>query len=154
MQPAVRKALTNLQGIYDEGFMSKQEYEKRRKAIIDGATSLPADGGPRVVKAASAPAKKSVFDRLGADANAGADADSWAHDGFEQMYGTSAAKASKGQKKGQRFAPYVPPGGRTVVVTNAAKGDLRSKLSGGAIRKPGRGAGRGRGAALPEKCPW
>ena len=33
MQPAVRKALTNLQGIYDEGFMSQQEYEKRRKAM-------------------------------------------------------------------------------------------------------------------------
>ena len=39
MDPALRKALHNLQGVFDEGFMSKAEYDKRRKQLIDGATS-------------------------------------------------------------------------------------------------------------------
>ena len=137
MQPAVRKALTNLQGIYDEGFMTQQEYDKRRKAIIDGATALPVGQATKAATKPPAAAKKSVFDRLGADANAGVDSDQWGHDGFQQLYG-NAGKSAKGQKQG-----------RTVVVTKAPKGDLRNKLS-GAIRKPG----KGRGKALPEKCPW
>ena len=40
MDPSVKKALQNLAGIYEEGFMTDSEYDKRRKSIIDGATAV------------------------------------------------------------------------------------------------------------------
>ena len=44
MQPSVRKALQSLQSIFDEGFMTQEEYDQRRTAIIDGATAVTGKG--------------------------------------------------------------------------------------------------------------
>ena len=51
------KALRNLQTALDEGFVTKQEFEKRKKAIIDGATALPNE--PRAAKGKAAKVKRS-----------------------------------------------------------------------------------------------
>jgi len=156
MQEEVRVALQNLQGIFDEGFMTQAEYNTRRKAIIDGATSVAASaaaskpGKTAAEKraAASTAAPKSVFDRLGGAKPT--PADKWGHEGFTQLYGGAAAKAGTKGKTG--IALYQPPGSRSVIKKTT---DLRDKLGGG-DRAAGRGkaTGRGRGAKLPEKCPW
>ena len=77
----MRTALQNLQGLRDEGFVTAAEFSSRKKAIIDGATALPAGSKPTTAaksgagkvagKAAAGTAgtKKSVFDRLGAASN-------------------------------------------------------------------------------------
>ena len=139
------KALRNLQTALDEGFVTKQEFEKRKKQIIDGATALPNE--PRAAKGKAA--KGSVFDRLG-EVEAGVDGSSWSHGGYDELYGPgAAAKASRGKQQA-RVTPYGKAAKRTVIAKGNG-GDLRDKLSGG-IRKPVRG--RGGVKALPEKCPW
>tara|TARA_B100000795_G_scaffold10753_1_gene7540 strand:- start:275 stop:694 length:420 start_codon:yes stop_codon:yes gene_type:complete len=137
------KALRNLQTALDEGFVTKQEYEKRRKTIIDGATALPNE--PRAAKGKAAKGGGSVFDRLG-EVEAGVDGSSWGHGGYNELYGSGAAR-------GKQERPKSAKGGRTVV-TKANGGDLRDRLSGGGggIRKPVRG--RGGAKSLPEQCPW
>lgn len=136
------KALRNLQAALDEGFVTKQEFEKRKKDIIDGATALPNE--PRAAKGKAAKGTGSVFDRLG-EVEAGVDGSSWGHGGYDELYGPgAAAKASRGKQ--QKAA-----GAKRTVIAKGNGGDLRDKLSGG-IRKPVRG--RGGVKALPEKCPW
>eukprot|EP00965_Chrysotila_dentata_P004425 143533-Pleurochrysis_carterae.AAC.2 len=100
MQEEVRIALQNLKGIYDDGFMTKAEYESRRKALIDGATQLAA-GKPRQTATAhtraSAAASKSssVFSRLGEKMEEG----KWGHEGFSELYGApQKGKANIKQK--------------------------------------------------------
>lgn len=159
MDPELRKALKNVQGAFEEGFMSKSEYELRRKALLDGATtfSTPPDqetgsGPTKEGTAGSGSGKVSVFDRLeykGAKA-AGAPG-KWDHGGFEQLYGKSGKQqtgpvrtiAKKGVAKPGtlRFSTeiYRPP-----------KGDLRSKLEEKAAQK----SASGKRGSLPEKCPW
>ena len=141
------EALRNLKAALDEGFMTKQEYEKRRKSVIDGATaSTNEQRQPCAAKGKAAKSGGSVFDRLG-EVDAGAEASSWGHGGFAELYGAGAAKAGQRSQTGKAAKT-----GRTVVVTKANGGDLRNKLSGGGgIHKPVRGRGK---AALPEKCPW
>mmetsp|Transcript_20962 Transcript_20962/g.69256 ORF Transcript_20962/g.69256 Transcript_20962/m.69256 type:complete len:153 (+) Transcript_20962:39-497(+) len=72
MDPSVKKALQNLAGIYEEGFMTDSEYDKRRKSIIDGATAVK-DSQRRTAGGAAAGGNKpsSVFDRLGGGGKAG-----------------------------------------------------------------------------------
>ena len=138
-------ALRNLQAALDEGFVTQQEYDKRRKGILDGATALSNEQGQSRASKGKGAKPGSVFDRLG-EVDAGADASSWGHGGFDELYGSGAAKAAKGQRKGKAAS------GRTVVVTKANGGDLRNKLSGGGgIHKPVRGRGN---KPLPDKCPW
>ena len=82
MEPSLRKAMLNLQGMFDEGFVNKKEFEARRKALLDKATAMDQAG----------PAKSSsVFDRLGTPG------DKWSHDGFDALYG----KAKKSKQTGQ-----------------------------------------------------
>jgi len=162
MQKELRQALQNLQGIFDEGFMTQAEYNLRRKKIIDGATavseaaaddaSAPARASkPSAGKAKTAvvtqPTPKSVFERLGGSA-ATAQAGKWGHDGFKQMYGSAAAKttaAGKATAKRQGIALYQAPGSRSAI--KKTTGDLREKLV---------GTGRDNSAQrkLPAKCPW
>ena len=155
---AVRQALSNLQGLIDEGFITQQEFNTRRKAIIDGATSLPAGAKPVVGGKAAArkpgATKGSVFDRLGtAPAGGGDSSGSWGHEGFTELYGAGAGKKAGGKAakgKATKGAPYQPPAMRgaigkrqvTVVKGGRGGGDLRSKIG-----------GKARGS-LPEKCPW
>lgn len=151
-RPTMIKALRNLQTALDEGFVTKQEYEKRRKTIIDGATALPNE--PRAAKGkAAAKGGGSVFDRLG-EVESGVDGSSWGHGGYAELYGSgAAAKASRGKQA--RVTPYGKGAKGRTVVTKANGGDLRDKLSGGGgggIRKPVRG--RGGVKSLPEQCPW
>jgi hypothetical protein len=151
------KALRNLQTALDEGFVTKQEFEKRKASIIDGATALPNE--PRAAKGKAAKGGSvfdrlgegsgSVFDRLG-EVEAGVDGNSWGHGGYDELYGPgAAAKASRGKQA--RVTPYEKVGAKRTVTAKGNGGDLRDKLSGG-IRKPVRG--RGGVKALPEKCPW
>ena len=141
------KALRNLQTALDEGFVTKQEFEKRKKAIIDGATALPNE--PRAAKGKAA--KGSVFDRLG-EVEAGVDGSSWGHGGYDELYGPGAAAKTSRGKQQARVTPYgKAAGAKRTVIAKGNGGDLRDKLSGG-IRKPVRG--RGGVKALPEKCPW
>ena len=141
------KALRNLQTALDEGFVTKQEFEKRKKAIIDGATALPNE--PRAAKGKAA--KGSVFDRLG-EVEAGVDGNSWGHGGYDELYGPgAAAKASRGKQQARVTPHGKAAGAKRTVIAKGNGGDLRDKLSGG-IRKPVRG--RGGVKALPEKCPW
>jgi len=42
MDPALRQALRNLQGALDEGFVSRSEFDDRRRALLDGATRVGA----------------------------------------------------------------------------------------------------------------
>ena len=144
-------ALRNLQEALNEGFMTQQEYDKRRNAIIDGATSLSNEQGqPRAAKG-KAPKSGSVFDRLG-EVESGVDGSSWGHGGFDEVYGSGAAKAIKEQRTQKGKSHGLLASGRTVV-TKARGADLRNKLKGGggAIRKTERGRGN---KPLPEKCPW
>ena len=161
MDPALRKALHNLQGVFDEGFMSKAEYDQRRKALIDGATTCAtmdddtaADGG-----------KKSVFDRLGGGKE---QAGKWSHDGFEKLYGKPGSRsAGKGGgvtktigktsiRDGKKAAPGVNLFAKATLSArfsgDAPQVDLRSKLS---SKGPGaKKAAAPKRAALPAKCPW
>ncbi|KAL1514602.1 hypothetical protein AB1Y20_003696 [Prymnesium parvum] len=160
MDPALRRALKNLQGAFEEGFMTKPEYELRRKALIDGATTFttPTDdaaatggGGKEEGKGT----KASVFDRLGANAGGkGTDGrGKWDHGGFVELYGKGAA-AAKGKgvvKTIDKRGKAAPLSQRAAVeVYRPPKSDLRSKLA----AKANPGGGGSKRAALPSKCPW
>jgi len=162
MQEEVRIALQNLKGIYDDGFMTKAEYESRRKALIDGATQLAA-GKPRQTATAhtraSAAASKSssVFSRLGEKMEEG----KWGHEGFSELYGAPQKGKANIKQKAREVTIYRPPALRSAIVKTdlrkqlqpAATGDLRSQLQGSGQRGRGGGSSRGR-SSLPEKCPW
>jgi len=168
MQEELRTALSNLQGMFDEGFLSTAEYNARRKAIIDGATKLP--DAPATKPAAAKPAApqvavvkkpKTVFDRLGRAVDG--DEDMWQHDGFAELYGSAAAKASAKKETAVRFTPYQPPQLRSAIakadlrsrIKSGNPQDLRNQLSGGRGRAGGRAGGRAsRVQPLPAKCPW
>ena len=155
-------ALTNLQGAFDEGFVTKPEYEKRRKALLDGATTFASEmedetgGGVRK--------KGSVFDRMGAvNASGGSSVQSgqWDHSGFTQLYGKGAARAGTGKGAGKsgvaktigkKTAKTGTLSARFAAdVYQAPKGDLRAKLSGNGAKKT---TAPGQRKSLPAKCPW
>ena len=157
MNDAVRTALTNLQGLLDEGFVSKAEYTQRRKAIIDGATDLPANSKPASDKSGK---KGSVFDRLGSEQGGGGDG-AWDHSGFTELYGAGRGGKAAGKGRNPRAAPYQTPAQRSVTITGKGSikkggGDLRSKIrKGGADLRQQIGAKPPTGKrGLPEKCPW
>ena len=165
MDPTLRKALHNLQGVFDEGFLSKAEYDQRRKALIDGATTCASMDDDTT---AAGGAKKSVFDRLGGGK---VEAGKWGHDGFEKMYGKAGPGKAAGKggisktigKTSIRDGKKAAPGGAganlfakaTLSARFSADSqpvDLRSKLSG---KGPGaKKAASSKRAALPAKCPW
>ena len=153
-----------MQGVFEEGFISKAEYETRRKALIDGATTVTVAEQPAV--AAPELGKKSVFERIGA-AGAQPSNDSWGHDGYEELYGRevvtnhnvggkagvtktivkkTTTKASGKLTLNARFEPYQPPHQRL------EQTDLRSRIGKGATKRIGKGGVMSK--SLPEKCPW
>lgn len=151
MDPQLRKALTNLQGAFDEGFLTKPEYNARRKALLDGATTVGSSA--------------SVFDRLGSSGpaaakKAGADG-KWSHDGyFEQQGGAGKAsitsKLANGRgKAGATLSSLAKP--KSDIRKPGKATDLRSIIGGGGQKgqrdtaKPRVPSGK---RSLPEKCPW
>ena len=151
MAGAAKKSLQTLQGLLDEGLISKAEYTQRRKTVLDAVTT------PAV--AAAGPSKGSVFDRLGGDDEAtgstgGGAVKKWGHDGFASLYGGGGGgqrpyTAKPGGGANRKLASAISKSSSKRAVTRVApKGDLRAKLQGGA---------RGGGAhskKLPAKCPW
>ena len=165
MDNSVRTALTNLQGLLDEGFVTQQEFQQRRKAILDSATSVK----PSTSAAASASGKSSVFSRLGNDdatgktssvfsrlGGGGGSDDKWGHDKYIAIHGGGGKKAVAGRQSGGIIKPLA--GG----IAKHPKGDLRSKLSGGGGgggklsggRKVTVVSSQGNKSKLPAKCPW
>ena len=167
MDAQVRKSLMTLQGLLDEGFITHGEFNQRRKAIIDGVTSVDD----------AAPAKSSVFSRLGAGVSeptgttgGGGDAGKWQHDGFQELYGGRKVSVVGGKKAAQP-AIRKPLAG---AISKSAKADLRARLTGGGggdLRSKLSGGGGGGGSSggggkakmsapqpfkkqLPSKCPW
>jgi len=160
MDGSVRTALTNLMGMLDEGFITQNEYDQRRKTILDKATGVQPTGKDEI----SATGRTSVFDRLGASAASEArSADTegtWGHDGYQALYGGGG-----GGGRGASAAPRQQSRVVTVVGAGKAKGgmqatgDLRAKLKGiqkGDLRnKLRQGATTSKmPKKLPEKCPW
>lgn len=146
MDASVRSSLKNLQGLLDEGWVTKAEFNQRRKGILDAATAVePA--------AASAGASKaSVFSRLGEDATGTTGHDGkWKHDRYDAMQ-RGGGGGGGGGKSGRKVV-VVQHNSSTNIrkplagAISKPKGDLRSKLSGGA--KP-----TGQKKQLPAKCPW
>jgi len=132
MDSNTRKALQTLQGLRDEGFVDEAEYSARRKKIIDAATQVP-----------NATAKSSVFARLGEQSSfTGQTGDTWAHDGYESLYGTGS-KTTKTKLAGISKAKQ----------KTSQKTDLRSRLA----NNKGRTAnshGSGQKPRGPARCPW
>jgi hypothetical protein len=125
MDASVRKSLKTLQGLLDEGFITKAEFTTRRKAVLDSVTG--------VEKSTAAPSKGSVFSRLGAsgtEATGTTGGDKWQHDKYSALYTSKPAS-----KKGTANKPLT-----SAIAKKPA--DLRAKLGGGKQRK------------LPAKCPW
>ena len=92
MDASVRTSLKNLQGLLDEGFVTQAEFNQRRKAIIDAATTVK----PSLADSAASTSagKPSVFSRLGDGDATGrtgggsSSGDKWKHDGFAELYDT------------------------------------------------------------------
>jgi len=154
MDASVRKALKNLQGLLDEGFVTQREYDQRRKAILDKATTVDESAGT---------GRTSVFDRLGPAPTSASRATvegAWGHDGFHEIYGGGA------KKSGQKRIVTVSTGDlREQLSGTGRKGDLREKIMGrkgdlreklGGIRKaaPQSKAQRKARTPLPKQCPW
>ena len=132
MDASVRKALRNLQGMLDEGFITKAEYAKRRQVIVNEATSIT--GGTT-----SKP--PSIFDRLGTAPTGPTDG--------------RRATASTIRKPGQRVVTVAGTSGNST-------GDLRAKLGGIGKKRPAGNkkdlrqqlSGQGSKPRGPAKCPW
>ena len=156
MDASVRTSLKNLQGLLDEGFVTQAEFNQRRKAIIDAATTVK----PSLADSAASTSagKPSVFSRLGDGDATGrtgggsSSGDKWKHDGFAELYGGRKVVVQKPSAAAQIRKPLA--GG----ISKAPKGgDLRARLTGGAdLRAKLSGGAKGPKAAkkLPAKCPW
>ena len=142
MDASVRKALTSLKALLDEGFITKAEFGTRRQVIIDQATAVQQVAAPQTSADSTGitgPAR-SVFDRLG--------------------------EPHLTQKRGvfDRLGLPKPAGSIRKPGVHGEQTDLRAKLTGGIkkpgaikkpgerdIRKPGYDTTKPRG---PAACPW
>ena len=142
MDASVRKALTSLKALLDEGFITKAEFGTRRQVIIDQATAVQPVAAPQTSADSTGitgPAR-SVFDRLG--------------------------EPHLTQKRGvfDRLGLPKPAGSIRKPGVHGEQTDLRAKLTGGIkkpgaikkpgerdIRKPGYDTTKPRG---PAACPW
>ena len=142
MDASVRKALTSLKALLDEGFITKAEFGTRRQVIIDQATAVQQVAAPQTSADSTGitgPAR-SVFDRLG--------------------------EPHLTQKRGvfDRLGLPKPAGSIRKPAVHGEQTDLRAKLTGGIkkpgaikkpgerdIRKPGYDTTKPRG---PAACPW
>jgi hypothetical protein len=154
MEPSVRQALLNLQGMHEEGFVTKKEFEARRKAILDKATGVEQSGSTK---------SSSVFDRLGTGTAGG----KWGHDGFNEIYGGSKKGRQTGQarlvtvvggsmKDGKKLKAgdlrlKLSEGGNAR--SKVGSGDLRAKITGGGVKKRDLRQKLVK-SRLPDKCPW
>ena len=158
MDASVRTALQNLQGLFDEGWIRKDEYDKRRKKILDQATAVAPEGTEvdksvpttsvfdRLGGTACEHRKMSVFDRLGSNSGSGSrlqidEVPFWDHGGYEAMYG----------KQRPRPVTVVRKSNETAI------GGPRPKPI-GIQKKAGQGRAEGQKdkqrRRLPAKCPW
>lgn len=141
MDPSVKTALNNLQGLRDEGFINEGEFNARRKKILDDATSVkPAT--------AAASGKASVFSRLGSS-----DEPTGTTGGgkrpAQQLYPGGSRKVEVVKQGGAGGVRKPLAGGISKGSKTSAKNDLRSKITGalGGAPKPMK-------KNLPAKCPW
>ena len=141
MDAGVRKALTSLKALLDEGFITKAEFGTRRQVIIDQATAVQPVAAPQTSADSTGITglARSVFDRLG----------------------------EAPQKRGgvfDRLGLPKPAGSIRKPGVHGEQTDLRAKLTGGIkkpgaikkpgerdIRKPGYDTTKPRG---PAACPW
>jgi len=133
MDAGVRKALTSLKALLDEGFITKAEFGTRRQVILDQATAVQPVAAPQTSADSTGITglARSVFDRLG----------------------------EAPQKRGgvfDRLGLPKPVGSIRKPGVHGEQTDLRAKLTGGikkpgAIRKPGYDTTKPRG---PAACPW
>ena len=147
MDSSVRQALVNLQGLLEEGFVTKKEFETRRRAILDKATVVDSDSGK------------------------------WGHDGyFAMMQNKKKSRSQRQQEQNNVRIVTVTSDHQTDLRSKlTGRQDLRAKLTGGQDLRAKLSRGGGPQATsggikkrdlrhklssrnvvqkLPEKCPW
>lgn len=151
--------------------MTKPEYDVRRKALLDGATTLStsSDDPPTAVthqensvtstaKSAlpTGNGKASVFARLGSAASTGGGTaeGQWDHSGYEALYGKQNKKQTAGLGVAKTISKKTASkptslSQRFSEIYRPPKSDLRTILN--AKGGPSNGGSK---RALPAKCPW